>query len=83
VTRPDISYSVSLVSKLMHAPRTSRVNAIVRILRFLKGTPEKRIWMKNNKSNDICGYFDADWAGSFDEKSTTGFYTFVDENLAT
>jgi hypothetical protein len=31
----------------------------------------------------ICGYSDADWAGSFDRKLTTGFCTFMDENLVT
>jgi hypothetical protein len=39
--------------------------------------------MKYNDSNVICGYSDADWAGSFDRKSTIGFYTFVGENLVT
>jgi hypothetical protein len=39
--------------------------------------------MKNNNFNNICGYFDADWVGSFDRKSTTGFYTFVGGNFAT
>jgi Reverse transcriptase (RNA-dependent DNA polymerase) len=83
VTRSDISFSVSQISKFMHTPRTSHLNAIDRILRYLKGTPGKGVWMKNNNSNDICGYSDADWAGSFDRKSTTGFYTFVGGNLAT
>jgi hypothetical protein len=39
--------------------------------------------MKNNNYNDICGYSDADWAGSFDRKSTTDFCTFVGEILTT
>jgi hypothetical protein len=39
--------------------------------------------MKNNNSNTLCGYSDADWAGSFDRKSTTGFCTFVGGNLVT
>jgi hypothetical protein len=67
----------------MHAPRTPHLEAINRILRYLKGTLGKGVWMKNNNSNNICGYFDADWAGSFDRKSTTGFYTFVGGNFAT
>jgi hypothetical protein len=83
VTRPDISYSISQISKFMHSHRTCHVDAIDRILRYLKGTPEKRIWFKNNDSNEICGYSDADWAGSFDRKSTTGFYTFVCGNIVT
>jgi hypothetical protein len=67
----------------MHSPRTPHLEAVNRILRFLKNNPGKGIWMKNNNSNDICGYSDADWAGSFDRKSTTGFCTFVGGNLVT
>jgi Reverse transcriptase (RNA-dependent DNA polymerase) len=39
VTRPNISYSVSQINKFMHAPRSSHLEAIHRILRYLKGTP--------------------------------------------
>jgi hypothetical protein len=67
----------------MHAPRTPHLKAINRILRYLKGSPGKGILMKRNNTNDICGYFDADWARSFDRKSTTDFCTFVGENLVT
>ena len=83
VTRPDISFAVSQISKFMHAPRTPHLDAVNRILRYLKGTPGKGIWMKNNNSNDVCGYSDADWAGSFDRRSTTGYCTFVGGNLVT
>jgi hypothetical protein len=57
----------------MHSLKILHLDAINRILRYLKGTPGKGVWMKNNNSNDICGYFDADWAESFDQKSTTDF----------
>ena len=67
----------------MHALITPYLEAINRILRYLKRTPGKGILMKNNNSNDLCGYSDADWAGSFDRKSTTGFCTFVGGNLVT
>jgi hypothetical protein len=83
VTRPNNSFVVGQVSKFMHNPRTPHLEAINRILRYLKGTPEKEIYMKNNDSNEICGYSNADWAGSFDRKSTTSFYTFVGGNLVT
>jgi hypothetical protein len=83
VTRPDISYSVSQVSKFMHAPRTPHLEVIMKILRYLKGTPGKEILMKNNNSTEVCGYSDADWAGSFDGKSITDFCTFVGRNLVT
>jgi hypothetical protein len=37
--------------------------------------------MKRNNTNTICGYFNADWVGSFERKSTTDFCTFVGKNL--
>jgi Reverse transcriptase (RNA-dependent DNA polymerase) len=83
VTRPDISYYISQINKFMHTLRTSHLEAINRILRYLKNTPGKGIWLKNNDSNEICGYFDADWTRSFDRKSTIGFYTFVGGNIVT
>jgi hypothetical protein len=40
----------------MHSSRTPELDAINRIFKYLKGTPEKGLWMKNNNSNDICSY---------------------------
>jgi hypothetical protein len=73
VTRPDFFFSISLISQFMHSPRTQHLGAINRVLRYLKGTPGKEIWIKNINSNKTCGYFDADWARIFNRKSTTGF----------
>jgi hypothetical protein len=68
----------------MHSPRTCHMDAVNHILGYLKGSPGQGIWMKNNiNSYDIVGYSDADWAGSADRKSTTGFCTFVGGNLVT
>jgi hypothetical protein len=83
ITRPDISFAISQISQFMHSPQTQHLEAINRVLRYLKGTPGKGILMKYNNSNEICGYFGADWAESYDRKSTTGFCTFVGENLVT
>jgi Reverse transcriptase (RNA-dependent DNA polymerase) len=83
VTRPDLSFIVSQISKFMHSPRIPHLDAINRILRYLKGTPGKGIWMKRNDTHAIYGYSDADWAERFDRKSTTSFCTFVGGNLVT
>jgi Reverse transcriptase (RNA-dependent DNA polymerase) len=83
VTRPDIAFAVSVVSQFMYAARTSHLSTIDRILIYLKGTPGQEIWMKKNITNNVVGYSDADWAGSCDRKSTTGFCTFVGGNLVT
>jgi Reverse transcriptase (RNA-dependent DNA polymerase) len=46
VTRSNLYFLMSQVSKFMHAPRTSYLDVINRILRYLKSTPEKRIYMR-------------------------------------
>ncbi|XP_028960593.1 uncharacterized mitochondrial protein AtMg00810-like [Malus domestica] len=84
ITRPDISYSVSLVSQFMHSPTLVHWEIIKRILRYLNGSIGRGIIMKNNGLNHILAYTDADWAGNaLDRKSTTGFCTFVRGNLVT
>jgi hypothetical protein len=67
----------------MYAPRSIHMEAIDRILRYLKKTPGKGILIKKNNFNDICGYTDANWAGSFERKSTTGYCTFICGNIVT
>ncbi|XP_070672124.1 secreted RxLR effector protein 161-like [Malus domestica] len=49
-----------------------------------QGLSRKGIIMKNNGSNHILAYTDANWVGNaLDRKSTTGFCTFVGGNLVT
>ncbi|KAM1069409.1 hypothetical protein ACFX13_001358 [Malus domestica] len=82
ITRPDITYAVSIVSQFMHSPTMEHFNLVKRILRYLKGSVGRGIIMKKNANTQITGYCDADWAGnSIDRKSTTGFCTFVGGNL--
>ncbi|CAN6583524.1 unnamed protein product [Malus baccata var. baccata] len=84
ITRPDISYSVSLASQFMHSLTLVHWEIVKRILRYLKGSVGRGIIMKNNGSNHILAYTDADWAGNaLDQKSTAGFCTFVGGNLVT
>ena len=83
-TRPDIAYAVGIVSKFMHQPQTRHMEAVNRILRYLKGTPGRGIVFQRNGHLDLQAYIDANWAGDRDErKSTSGYFTFVGENLVT
>jgi transposase InsO family protein len=83
-TRPDIAYAVSVVSQFMHSPKEEHSEAVLRILRYLKGTPGKGIVFRKNSHLNVCAYSDADWAGCpIDRRSTTGYFTFVGGNLVT
>ncbi|XP_068329675.1 uncharacterized mitochondrial protein AtMg00810-like [Pyrus communis] len=84
ITRPDISYAVSIISQFMHAPTLGHMHIVKRILQYLKGSFGRGLFMKKNDSTAIMGYTDADWEGnSLDCKSTRGFCTFVGGNLVT
>ena len=84
ITRPDISYALSIVSQFMHSPTMVHFKIVHRILRYLKGSVGREILMKNNGHTQISGYTDADSAdNSIDSKSTTGFCNFVGGNLVT
>jgi hypothetical protein len=81
-TRPDIAFAVSVVSQFMHDPRSSHMDAVIRILRYLKGCPGKGLLYSCQGSLQVECYTDADWAGSLDDRrSTSGYCTFVGGNL--
>jgi len=83
-TRPDISYAVSLVSQFMHCPSKDHMDAVSRILQYLKSAPGRGLMLSKNDHLKVEGYTDADWAGNvFDRKSTSGYFTFVGGNLVT
>ncbi|KAK2975560.1 hypothetical protein RJ640_011573 [Escallonia rubra] len=83
-TRPDIGFSVSVVSQFMNDPTEEHLDAVYRILRYLKMTPGKGLFFKKGYRKNIDIYCDADWAGSItDRRSTSGYCTYVWGNLVT
>ncbi|XP_038983646.1 uncharacterized mitochondrial protein AtMg00810-like [Phoenix dactylifera] len=82
VTRPDISYAVTLVSQFMHAPRSTHYAAVLRILRYVKGTLFHGLHFSAYSTLDIQAYSDADWAGDpTDRRSTTGYCFLLGSSL--
>ena len=83
-TRPDIAFAVSCVSQFMHSPSNTHMQAVYRILKYLKGTPGRGLLFKKNSGRGLEIYTDADWAGSVnDRRSTSGYCSFVWGNLVT
>lgn len=83
-TRLDIAYAVSLVSQYMHHPYTSHMDAVNRILRYLKQAPGKGILFQRHNHPKIEAFTDSDWATSLDDRrSTSGYCSIVGGNLVT
>ena len=73
-TRPDITFSVSLLSRFMHCASEVHFQAAKRIVRYIKGTTNYGIKYSYCQNFKLHGYSDSDWAGSIDDmRSTTGF----------
>ena len=77
-TRPDIGFLVSYVSQFMNSPNEDHMNAVYRILRYLKMKACKGLYFKKDTCGDIKVFSDADWAGSvIDRRSTSGYCSYV------
>ncbi|XP_074364402.1 secreted RxLR effector protein 161-like [Apium graveolens] len=84
-TRPDIAYSIGIVSRFMERPTQLHMNAVKRICRYLKGTLQYGlIYTKGQGNYILSGFSDSDLGGSMDDrKSTGGMAFYLDENLIT
>lgn len=75
-TRPDISFAVNYASRFMEKPAEVHVNAVKRILKYLKATADFGILFKNIKII-FFGFSDADYAGDLDSRRSTLGYVFM------
>ena len=81
-TRPDISYAVQQVCLFMHDPREVHLNALKRILRYIKGTISQGLQLYRSSPTAMIAYSDADWAGCpSTRRSTSGYCVFLEDNL--
>ena len=60
VTRPDISYAVHQVSQYLSAPRSTHYAAVLRILRYLKGTVFNGLFYSTQSPFVLCTFSNAD-----------------------
>nr|GEU43254.1 hypothetical protein [Tanacetum cinerariifolium] len=77
-SRPDIMFVVYACSRFQVTPKTSHLQAMKRIFRYLKGQPKLDLWYPKISSFDLEAYLDSDYAGAnLDRKSTTGGCQFL------
>jgi histone deacetylase 1/2 len=82
LTRPDLSYAVNKVCQYLSEPTSAHWEAVKRILRFVKGSADIGLRIRKSSSSLLSVFTDADWAGSTDDRrSTGGFAVFYGPTL--
>ena len=75
---PDIMFATCLCARFKANPKESRLMAVKRIFRYLKGTTNLGLWYPKGTVFEAVGYTDADFAGCrVDRKSTGGSCQFL------
>ncbi|XP_048231324.1 uncharacterized mitochondrial protein AtMg00810-like [Ricinus communis] len=76
-TRPDIMYSVSLISRYMGNSSKMHLLAAKRILRYLQGTKDFGLFYKRGIKSNLLGFTDIDYARDQDDHRSTLGYAFI------
>ncbi|GJU29503.1 retrovirus-related pol polyprotein from transposon TNT 1-94 [Tanacetum coccineum] len=72
-SRPDIMFSVCLCAHFQEDPKTSHLEALKRIFKYIKGTTYLGLWYPKGTGVETIVYADFDHAGDYvDRKSTSG-----------
>nr|GEV16400.1 retrovirus-related Pol polyprotein from transposon TNT 1-94 [Tanacetum cinerariifolium] len=77
-SRPDIMFSVYLCARFQEAPKTSHLEAVKHIFRYINSTTRLGLWYPKGTGIETVIYADSDHAGDYvDRKSTSGICTFM------
>nr|GEX43235.1 uncharacterized mitochondrial protein AtMg00810-like [Tanacetum cinerariifolium] len=81
-SRPDIMYVVCACSRFQVTPKTSHLQAVKRICRYLKGQPKLGLWYPRELEFNQEAYSDSDYArANLDKKSKTRGCQFLGRRL--
>ncbi|GJR40378.1 putative ribonuclease H-like domain-containing protein, partial [Tanacetum coccineum] len=62
-SRPDIMYAVCVCLRFQVTPKTSHLNAVKRIFKYLKGKPNLGLWYPRESPFDLEAFSDSDYGG--------------------
>nr|GEU59592.1 uncharacterized mitochondrial protein AtMg00810-like [Tanacetum cinerariifolium] len=78
ISRPDIMFSAYLSARFQENPKTTHLEAIKRIFRYIRGTSHLGLWYPKGTRIKTIVYADSDYAGDYvDRKSTSDLCTFM------
>ena len=67
-TRSDLMYVVSLISTFMASPTELHLQVEKKMLRYLKGIVDLRVFYRKEGNGELIAYTDSDYAGNVDDK---------------
>ena len=81
-TWPNITYVVQHLSQFVVASTSAHQHVVVRILRYIKGSPRSRIFLSAVSKVHLKGFSDSDWAGCIDtRRSISGYAMYIGDSL--
>ena len=82
ITRPDLVYSIQVLSQFMSQPRQPHLDATTKVLHYIKSAPSQGLFFPVSSDFKLKAFCDADWATCPDtRKSVTSFCLFLVESL--
>ena len=75
-TRPDIAAAVSIASRYAANRGPGYWRAIQHILRYLKGTSTLGLYLRAQRTLNLIGFSDSDWAGDISTRRSTSGHVF-------
>jgi hypothetical protein len=82
VTRPDISYSIHILSQFVSTPTQIHYSHLLHVLCYFRGTISRRLFFPRSSSLQLQTYCDATWASDpSDRHSLSAYYVFLGGSL--
>nr|GEX74037.1 retrovirus-related Pol polyprotein from transposon TNT 1-94 [Tanacetum cinerariifolium] len=76
-TRPDLIFSVGMLSRYQSNPGKDHWKAAKKVLRYVEGTKEYPLTYRHTDLLEVVGYSDSDYKGCKDTRKSTLGYIFL------
>ncbi|XP_017408641.1 uncharacterized mitochondrial protein AtMg00810-like [Vigna angularis] len=81
-TRPNLCFSINLLSQFIQSPTDYHYRAIQHVLRYIKSKPSEGLLFPADSPIQLKAFSDSDWATCPNtRRSTTGFCVFLGSSL--
>ncbi|XP_019248356.1 PREDICTED: uncharacterized protein LOC109227612 [Nicotiana attenuata] len=71
-----------VLSQFMHCPKRSHIDAVVEVVKYIKGAPGQGLLKSSNQSTKLIAFCDTDWASCpVSRRSVTGYVMKLGDSL--